>query len=144
MPTPAFFPKTILLAAALLSSTGAAASEQEDFLMRNTRDLVDLCSTQPDDPLYVAAIHFCNGFAVGAFHFHEAWFSGPDVQPLVCLPSPRPSRQQAIADFVAWSKNHPEHDNQPAVETLFRFLMDKWPCPKAQGAGTSWECAFRK
>lgn len=144
MRTPAFLPKAILLSAALFSGAGATASEQQDFLVRNTKDLVDLCATQPGDPLYVAAIHFCNGFVVGAYRYHESLYSGPDATPLVCPPSPRPSREQAIADFVAWSKSHPERDSEPAVDGLFRFLTERWPCSEAQGNGTPSGRAFRK
>jgi hypothetical protein len=136
MPAYVLFSRTLPLSLLLFSGAGAAVSDPENFLVNNTRDLVELCSTAPDDPLYVAAIHFCNGFVVGAYHFHEAWFAGPDAQPLVCPPSPRPTRQQAIADFLAWSKNHPEHDRAPAVETLFRFLTETWPCPAGQAPGS--------
>lgn len=144
MRAPAYLPKAILLSAVLFSGVGATASKQEDFLVRNTKDLADLCATQPDDPLYVAAVHFCNGFVVGAYRYHESLYSGPDAKPLVCLPSPRPSRQQSIADFVAWSKGHPERDSEPAVDGLFRFLMEKWPCPEPQGSGTPSGRGFRQ
>ena len=47
---------------------------------------------------------------------------------LVCLPDTKPTRTEVIAMFIAWAKDHPQYWNEPAVETEFRFLMEKWPC----------------
>ena len=41
----------------------------ENFLLRNTADLVSLCNAQPNDPNRIAAIHFCQGFIVGIRHY---------------------------------------------------------------------------
>lgn len=35
--------------------------------MGSTGDLVNLCSTAETDPLYTAAVNFCQGFAVGVY-----------------------------------------------------------------------------
>ena len=31
---------------------------------------------------------------------------------------------------LARAKSHPEYDREPPVETLFKFLVEKWPCRK--------------
>ncbi len=82
----------------------------------------------PDDPLYHQAINFCHGYLVGAYHYHEAAALGPAGIQLVCAPDPRPSRNDTIDMFIDWAKAHPQHWGEPAVETEFRFLKEKWPC----------------
>lgn len=118
------------LALGLLGGLGAAqaATNPEQFTVRNTQDIIAVCSTAPDDPLYTAAIHFCHGYLVGAFQYQQALYDGPGLKPVVCPPEPKPTRNQAVARFIEWAKAHPEHGNERAVESLGRFLSETWPC----------------
>jgi hypothetical protein len=100
----------------------------EDFMARDTQSLVNLCTATPDDPRSSAAIHFCHGYLVGAFHYYKVTHAAPDSQPLFCFPDPPPSRNQAITQFVAWAKDHPQYMKEVPVETEFRFLTETWPC----------------
>jgi hypothetical protein len=125
----------VLLATLIQLQNASAATEEEDFLVRNVQDLIDLCTTPRDDPLNVAAVHFCTGYLVGAYHYHESMHSGPDSQPLVCPPDPKPTRQQAIAEFVSWAQAHPEYNNERPVDVMFRFMTQKWPCKKTARSG---------
>ena len=43
----------------------ALAVETSSFNLATTRDLVALCSCQPDDPLYAEALQFCYGYMAG-------------------------------------------------------------------------------
>lgn len=45
-----------------------------------------------------------------------------------------PTRDDAVAMFVAWSGTHPDRMSEPAVEAFFRFLNEKYPCPEAAAA----------
>jgi len=118
----------LLFAAVLLSPGLASAVQPEDFQVHTTQDLIDLCSTSADDPLYAAAIHFCHGYLVGAVHYYVASTSGPGTEKLVCFPNPRVSRTKAVAMFVDWAKAHPQYMKEMPVETEFRFLTETWPC----------------
>jgi hypothetical protein len=111
-----------------------AEFETEDFRIRSAQDLVDLCSVKNSDPLYAAAIHFCHGFVSGAWQYHNSSQNGPKGTPLVCPPEPPPTRDQAVAMFVAWSATHASAMSEPAVDALFRFLIEKYPCPVAAPA----------
>ncbi len=114
----------------LIPALASAAAQQQDFIVDSTDDIIDLCTTAPDDPLYTAAIHFCQGYLVGAYAYHSAANSGPEGDRLVCLPDPAPSRN-AVADmYVQWAKAHPEQMKEAPVDTLFMFLAEKWPCKK--------------
>jgi hypothetical protein len=37
---------------------------------------------------------------------------------------------QVIKEFIDWALNHPGYWQELAVETEFRFLMEKWPCDR--------------
>ena len=87
-----FYVGACLLLAVFLLPGFAGATDETDFQVMTTQDLIELCTTPPDDPLYPHAINFCHGYLVGAFHYHEAAAAGPDGQRLVCPPETRPSR----------------------------------------------------
>lgn len=118
---------------ALLAPGIARAASTEAFYIRSAQDLVDLCTAGESDPLRAAAIHFCHGFASGAWQYHLAQAAGPEGVRLVCPPESA-TRASAIEGFVAWSRQHAEHMGGPAVEALFRYLVETWPCPKPAAA----------
>jgi Rap1a immunity proteins len=117
----------LVAAGSLLLPVTAMPLTQEDFLVKTTRDLLNLCSATADDPMQKEATHMCHGYLIGAVHYHEAAVS-LGRKRLVCFPNPAPSRNEAVAEFVQWAKARPQHMNELPVETEFRFLMEKWPC----------------
>ena len=118
----------IVLAALMIGPSMAGEVSVEDFQVKTTKDLIDLCTAPPEEPLASQAIHFCHGYLVGAYHYYEATTAGPNGRPLVCPPEPRPTRNETIAMFVAWVKDHPQYWDELPVESEFRFLTEKWPC----------------
>ena len=119
---------SLLFVLVFLLPVVAGAVNEKDFEVQSTEDIINLCTTSPDDPLYHQAINFCHGYLVGAYHYYEASKSGPAGLQLVCKPVPGPSRNETIGKFIDWAKAHPQHYNEPAVETEFRFLIETWPC----------------
>jgi hypothetical protein len=63
---------TIVVAA----GTAAPAATNESFQVKNTQDLVDLCAVQRNEPIAVQAIHFCEGYLTGVYHYHQALTAG--------------------------------------------------------------------
>ena len=120
----------LLSAVALLgiASAPAGATDVGDFELLVAQDLVDVCSAQPTDTYYVEAIHFCHGYVSGAGHYHRAISSGPEIDPIICPPEPRPSRNDAIAVFLDWARANPDRMADPPVEALARSIAEKWPC----------------
>jgi hypothetical protein len=112
----------------LLVPALAGAVTEEDFLAKTTRNLINLCTASADDPRSREAIHFCHGYLVGAYHYHMAAHTGEGKQPLVCPPTPPPTRNEAINMFIDWAQAHPQYMGETPVETEFRFLIEKWPC----------------
>jgi hypothetical protein len=115
-------------AALALLATEPQAVTQDNFLARNTQDIVALCTVPANDPLYVAATHFCQGYLVGAYHYQEAFYSEPGLTPLVCPSTPKPTRNEAISQFIQWAQSHPEYMKERTVDTMMKFLIERWPC----------------
>jgi Ssp1 endopeptidase immunity protein Rap1a len=116
--------------ALLVASAARAELNTEQFKIRSTQDLVDLCAADPSTPLGRDGVNFCHGFVSGAWHYHQAQANGPNGERIVCPPDPPPSRTEAIAQFVTWSRAHAQYMGDAPVETLFRFLAERWPCPE--------------
>jgi hypothetical protein len=117
-----------LLAMVMVHPVLAEDLNVEAFQVKTTKDLIALCDTSPDEPLYAAAVHFCHGYLVGAYHYHEASIAGPNAERIVCLPEVRPTRSKIVENFVQWTKAHPEYWDELPVETEFRFLTETFPC----------------
>jgi hypothetical protein len=117
-----------VLALLLLAPAVAGAVSEEDFQVKTTQNILNLCTASPEDPLFAQAVNFCHGYLVGAYHYYEAAVSGPDGRRFVCPPDPRPSRNETIEMFIEWVKAHSQFWNDPPVETEFRFLTETWPC----------------
>ncbi|MCI0655256.1 MAG: hypothetical protein L0Y39_12390 [Methylococcaceae bacterium] len=122
-----------LLIAGIASTAINAAVTDEDFKVNTSANLINLCSAAPDDPRYREAIHFCHGYLVGAFHYYRAQETGPKGSKFLCIPEPKPTRNEAIDRFIAWAQQHPEYRNEVPVETEFRFLIESWPCKNVTG-----------
>jgi hypothetical protein len=92
----------LLLLAAAQPGTGHAAVTEDMFQMRNTSDLVGLCGAGQADPLYSAAIHFCQGFGSGVYGVASEYEPARSQARLFCPPSADrlPSRNTAIAEFL--------------------------------------------
>jgi hypothetical protein len=116
----------------IMMPTGVYANvTQDSFLLKNAGDLIELCSAPPSDPLYTAAINFCEGFAVGVFRVLNEEAAADRSFRLFCLPEPAPTRNEAIAAFVQWAKAASgQLDRQPA-DAIARFLAQQYPCAAA-------------
>jgi len=123
----------LAIAAAMIvvaAGTAAPAATNESFQVKNTQDLWDLCAVQRNEPIAVQAIHFCEGYLTGVYHYHQALTAGRGQAPVFCPTGQLPSRDEAVAMFVAWGRAHPERMQEPAVDGLFRWAVETWPCPR--------------
>lgn len=112
------------------TTKGQAAVSQDQFPPKTTGDLVTLCTATKDDPLMTAAVNFCNGFAEGAVELALGYESvaRKDRQPF-CLPTPKPSHNEAVAQFTTWANADPKRLAEPPIIGLVRFLEQQYPCP---------------
>jgi Rap1a immunity proteins len=108
------------------------AATEANFGANTTGDLVELCTARTDTAIGTAAVNFCEGFAQGAVLVemqNMAAFRGPK---LFCLPSPPPTRDQALSEFVNWARASPDRMAASSTDGLFRFLSERYPCPPSR------------
>jgi Rap1a immunity proteins len=108
----------------------AGAVTQDNFLVRTTDDLVQLCSPGAAEDLRIQAIHFCEGFVVGANQYYLAERAGSHAPRLFCVPTPSPSRDEVVRMFVDWARANPQYLSERAADSLVRFGAATWPCGK--------------
>jgi hypothetical protein len=112
-----------------LYSNLAGAAEKEDFHLKTTQDLLDLCTAKPGQPLSTEAIHFCEGYIVGAIVYHDS-IVGKDMKRIICYPQGT-TRNDARTVLTVWgdaNRDDAQLMNAPAMYGLVRALQSKWPC----------------
>ncbi len=114
--------------ACVFTALSAQAATEDNFRVKTTSDYLALCSAEPGSDDYVAAIHFCQGFASGAYQYYLALALHEPAERFVCLPTPAPSRNTVKAGFIAWTQANPDALDQPPVASLFRYLAQTYPC----------------
>lgn len=117
-----------IAAIVLLTAGTAVAADSNTFQLRDTEDLVRVCSVPQDDPHYLNAMGFCHGLLVGSYRYYDS-----TVKPanrFICTPNPIPSRAKVMGDFVQWAKANPRYMKDAAMDTLFRYLGETYPCRK--------------
>jgi hypothetical protein len=112
------------------ATIASAAVTQSQFPPRTVRDLIVICAPAADDPMMTAAINYCQGFAQGAVAVEEAHEDHRDVPKLFCLPSPRPAEGSEIGKFIAWANALPSRLDDPAIDGMFVYLAETYPCPQ--------------
>jgi hypothetical protein len=127
---PRFLPTLLVTALPLLPLTTHAVAPI-NFEVRDNADLVELCSTPPGDPNYVAAIHYCHGVAVGFARYYDAISVGKDFEHIFCVPK-AVTRNQVLTQYVAYSKAHPGYDHEALGNVLIKFLTETYPCAIGQ------------
>ena len=116
-----------LVAGATIAS---AAVMESQFPPRTVRDLIEICAPSKEDPMMTAAINYCHGFAQGAVIVEEAHEDHRDVRKLFCLPSPPPPSGSELSKFIAWANALPSRLDEPAVDGMFIYLAETYPCPQ--------------
>ncbi len=121
--------KLATAAAGLALALSLPVMAQEHYRLHTAADLARLCSTPASASDHVSAVSFCHGALAGAYGYFLA--STPAVDRFVCPPSsPQVTRTQVANGFVAWLKTHPQHDNDGAIDALFRYAAEAFPCKR--------------
>ncbi|MEZ5573489.1 MAG: Rap1a/Tai family immunity protein [Halioglobus sp.] len=124
---------SIALCGALWIAPGAVNAADgytlESMKLNSASDLVDVCTVEPTNDQYEAALAFCYGFFEGAIRYHQAITGSDTHKELVCAPSGT-TRLQAVDVFVAYMQGNPQYANEEAIDAIFRALMARWPCDK--------------
>jgi len=114
-----------VLAAASLVALPAEAQRATVLQARTAGELADLCAANPKEALGDAKINFCHGYIQGAIQTDIRRSEGKKA---FCFPNPQPTRTETTNDFVKWVRASPDRKTPPAVEGLFQFLSERYPC----------------
>jgi hypothetical protein len=121
--------KPALLAMATLAMTIPAYAQKPDhYQLRDARDLVTICSTSSSAADYATAIAFCHGVLAGAWGYYVASTAPLDRE--ICSSDTTLTRAKVADAFVAWAKARPQYMQSSAVDTLFRFAAETYPCKR--------------
>jgi len=117
-----------LFAAGLLLAGVAQAAAPEQYSLSNAGHLARVCSPQAGQADAATSMAFCHGVLAGAYGYFVA--STPAVDRFVCTPDPAPTRTQVADRFVTWMKAHPQYNKDGAIDALFRFAAETYPCKR--------------
>jgi hypothetical protein len=121
------FATAALCAGLLLPLSARAATTADNFLVNTTGDLVALCSSSTGDPNVTAAQNFCHGFMVGAYRVLSDWQTARRAH-FFCVPTPAPTRSEAVAAFLAWAQANPARMSERPEDGVLRFLEETYSC----------------
>lgn len=119
--------KLLFAAVAALALSGPVMA-QDQYRLRSAADLAQLCSPAASDQQAATSLAFCHGALAGAYAYFEE--TTPAADRFVCPPTPAVTRTQVANAFVAWLKARPQYRNDAAIDTLFRFAAEAYPCKK--------------
>jgi Rap1a immunity proteins len=117
----------LTIASAMAASAAVMTSELPP---QTVRDLIAICGPAKDDPMMTAAINYCQGYAQGAVTVEMAHEEQRHARKLFCLPEPRPASGSELASFIAWANQEPSRLDEPAIDGMFLYLSQKYPCGK--------------
>jgi hypothetical protein len=106
------------------------AVEEEDFRLKSTQDLYELCAAPSTSESYVPSIYACRGYLAGAVHYHDAVTDRKNLKRLICYGSgvTLEDGRQAFVQWVDSHANDAELMAEPPVIGLVRALAAKYPC----------------
>jgi hypothetical protein len=117
-----------LVVAGLALAASASVSAQDHYGLRSAADLARLCATPSSASDHVSAVSFCHGVLAGAYGYFLS--ATPAADRFVCQPDPAPTRSQVASRFVAWLQARPQYNNDGAIDALFRFAAEAYPCKR--------------
>jgi hypothetical protein len=86
-------------------------------------------------PSHFEAEAYCYGYFKGGADFHRALTSGSKYPPIAC-PGPGVTVRDGVAVFVDYARSHPQYLTEAPMDTVFRAVIAKWPCPPISASGT--------
>ena len=102
----------------------------EDIKLNSAGALVDICTVEPTNEHYPAALGFCYGFFEGAIRYHQAISGANANRHLVCAPEGT-TRLQGVEEFVSFMAENPQYESEASIDAVIRALMARWPCSEA-------------
>jgi Rap1a immunity proteins len=117
-----------LALAASAQVASAQAAPPPHYRLHTAAELSRLCATSSSESDQVTAVAFCHGVLAGAYGYFVS--VTPAADRFVCPPNPAPTRTQVANGFVAWLKARPQYNNDGAIDALFRYAAEAFPCKR--------------
>jgi Rap1a immunity proteins len=118
----------LIVSTLMLASMAASAQTSSQYRVITAVELAKVCSAPASQADLATSLAFCHGFLAGAYQYFDT--TVPAADRFVCLPNPSPSREQVAKRFVGWLKERPTLNNDGAVDALFRFAAEAYPCKR--------------
>jgi hypothetical protein len=100
----------------------------DDYQLDTSGDLLDICTVDKSNVQYWEARAFCLGYFTGGIHLHDALARSATFPRIACAPADT-TRNEVVAAFVSFAQAHPEYLDELPMDTVFRAVNAKWPCP---------------
>ncbi len=120
--------KLALAAAGLALALSTPAMAQEHFRLHTAAELARVCAPAASDKDAATSLAFCHGVLAGAYGYFQS--SVPAADRFVCPPAPALTRTQVANGFVAWLKARPQYNSDGAIDALFRYAAEAYPCKR--------------
>jgi hypothetical protein len=122
-----------LLASGWLAPADVSAAAPPDALrdlrLTSAGDLLNICTHQPEQEDYTAAMSFCYGFFEGGIRYAEAISGANNPRNLVCAPAGT-TRLQAVEVYIDYMRANSQYLGEQPIDAVYRALIGKWPCPQ--------------
>lgn len=99
----------------------------DDYQLDTAKDLYDVCTVSPSHADHAVAKAFCVGYFEGGLHLHDALAAGEDFANIACVPDTT-KRKELVDVFVKYAEANPQYHAEPAMDVVFRAIVNKWPC----------------
>lgn len=70
----------------------------------------------------------CEIYAQAVYESYIVLVASAQLPAIVCVNQPAPGRKAVVQEYVAWVKADPTVADQPAAQTMLRFMAQKFPC----------------
>jgi hypothetical protein len=70
----------------------------------------------------------CEIYAQAVYDTYRVLVATAELPAIVCVKQPAPSRKEVIQAYVTWAKADAQVADQPAAQTMLRFLTQRFPC----------------
>ena len=114
---------TVVTMAALGLGLGFASSARAANAL-TSEELVTFC--QGKDATFVT----CEIYGQAVYDTYLVTRHPETAKEYICVKQPAPPRKQIIGEYVAWAIANPTYAQQPAADTILRFLAERFPCGK--------------
>lgn len=112
--------KTMLSIAFALSLFTVSGAQAEEAI--STTEMLTYCEGTGGSEVT------CEIYAQAVYDTYRVLVATAELPAIVCVKQPAPSRKEVIQAYTAWAKADAELADQPAAQTMLRFMAQQFPC----------------